>query len=116
MTDDEVTKVTEDLRGVFGLTEGPVATGSVSITPSTISREQVLHLAKTCPLDPIIRDLGAVVARELANELSAANLRPADYAEFAELGPIVRDRVIKVLLKNPNDFLGSVAQHLRMRG
>ena len=73
-------EVVDELAAVFGLNEGPIPTGVVMTTPSSITREQAVQLAKSCRIRPIIRDLGALAAREMANELTAANLRPAKEA------------------------------------
>lgn len=111
-----VDEVVRELRDVLGLTEGPVNTGTVLITPSSGAHAKALHVAQHCKLDAVLRDLGAVVAREFANELQAANLRPADYAEFADLGPIIRARVMELLRSDPKVFLASLGEQLRMRG
>jgi hypothetical protein len=86
-------------------------------TPSTISRAQAVGLAKKFPLRGVLRDLGAAVARELANEMQAANLRAADYADFKEVSDIARDRVTKLLLTDEGqEFARSVRDHLKLRG
>lgn len=113
---DTARAVAEDLEKVFGLSEGPVNTGTVLTLPSTISREQALRAAHTCPLDAVFRDLGAVLARELGNELLSANLRPADYAEFGDIIPVLRDRLVRALMADPSKLASSVETHLRMRG
>lgn len=111
-------KVREELARAFGLTlkEGPVSTGVVLTTPSTVQKELAVHIAKECALRNVQRDLGAVVAREIANEMQASNLRPADYADFVEISTIAQERLVAQLLKDPTEFVRSVAEHLRMRG
>lgn len=112
------TKVREELARAFGLVlkEGPVSTGVVLTTPSTVQKELAIHAAKECAFRNVQRDLGAVVAREIANEMQAANLRPADYADIVEISTIAQERLVAQLLKDPTEFVRSVAEHLRMRG
>ena len=106
----------DELASVFGLSEGPIPTGVVMNTPSSITRQQAVQLAKDCRIQPIVRDLGALAAREMANEMTAANLRPADFAEHDEIGTILRDRIVKQLLGKPDEFFRALGEHLRARG
>jgi hypothetical protein len=111
-----VSAAIDQLAEVFGLTEGPVSTGVVLNTPGSITRAQAVALAKECRIEPLIRDLGALAAGEMANEMSAANLRAADFAEQDEIGSILRDRIVKQLLDAPESFYRALGEHLRARG
>jgi len=106
----------DELAAVFGLNEGPIPTGTLLNVPSSISREQAIYLAKNCPIRQVIRDLGALTAREMANEMSAANLRPADFSTHDEIGTILRDRIVKQLLGHPDEFFRALGEHLQARG
>ena len=109
-------KALDQLASALGLNEGPVSTGVVLTTPGSITRAQAVTLAKDCRIDPLLRDLGALAAAEMANEMSAANLRPADFADHEEIGMILRDRLIKQLLDKPDSFYRALGEHLRARG
>ena len=106
----------DQLAEAFGLEEGPIPTGVVLNTPGSITREQAVVLAKDCRIDPLLRDLGALAAGAMANEMTAANLRPADFSEQDEIGSILRDRIVKRLLDQPDSFYRSLGEHLRARG
>lgn len=113
----EIRQIRDELRNVFGLQEGPIGTGTVLLTPSTVLKAQAIDIARRCPLRGVLRDLGAVAAREVANEMQASGLRPADYADHREIADIVLERIAKMLLDDTgSEFAASVRDHLRVRG
>lgn len=110
-------QVRDELRHALGLQEGPVDTGTVLTTPSSVTKAQAVHSAKNCALRGVLRDIGAVAVRELANELGVAGLRPADYSEHEEVARVLKDRVLRALTDDTDgEFARSVREHLRMRG
>lgn len=108
--------VVDQLNDVFGLSEGPVSTAVVLNTPGSILRAQAIVLAKECRVAPLTRDLGALAAAEMANEMMASNVRPADFADQEEIGKILRDRIIRELIERPENFYRALGEHLRSRG
>lgn len=109
-------KAIKDLEAVFGLNEIKTTTGFVMVQPSSISHELVLKVVKEFPLDTIMKDLGVVVARELANYIEAMAMRPADYAEVEDLGTVVGDRIMQALGKDSQIFTDALRAQLRVRG
>jgi hypothetical protein len=106
----------EELREVFGLTEGPTVTAQVLTTPSSVSVSQARQVARAVRVRPVIRDLAAVLARELSNEYQAAGLRPADYANDEEVARMLADRVCRALEDHPGAFAKYLAAYLSMSG
>jgi hypothetical protein len=102
------------LESVFG--EG-VVTGLSMIRPSPISKEQAAQAVKDFQLGPVLRDLGIVCAREIANELEGMGLRPADYLGMSDLVPTVIARLADALSGSPSEvFQHSFLATLRLRG
>ena len=93
----EVRQVRDQLRHALGLQEGPVDTGTVLTTPNTLVKAQAVRVARSCALRSVLRDLGAVVAREMGSELSASGLRPADFADHPEVAKVLKERVLKAV-------------------
>jgi len=110
-------RVRDELRNVFGVSESFTDTATVLTTPSSVTKEQAIHTARKCPLH-LMRDLGALAARDMANELEAASLRPSDCVQFQEVIDIVRDRIIRDLLDGPgaDAFNKAMAEFLALRG
>lgn len=109
------------LRKTFGFpTREPVEEGGttavVLVTPSSVTKAQAVDAAKRFELRGVLRDIGAVSARALADELEASGLRPADYAGFEEVSKIVQERVVRELLGKPEEFTKVLNEFLRMRG
>ena len=108
--------VLEDLQDVFG--EWVLrSTGQVMNSPSTISGEIACSVASEMDLDRVVKDLGIVAARELADRLESHALRPADYAVLDDIGQIVAKRLVSALRGNFMEvFLKSFQTTLRGRG
>jgi hypothetical protein len=106
----------EDLSRVFGRPVVEVHTAVASVTPSSVSHAQARDVAKRCVLDGVLRDLGAIAARVVADELEASGLRAADYAQFDDVATIMQERIVKELQANPRKFSMALAEFLQMRG
>ena len=74
------------LENVFG-GGGQVAPGGTSAVltrPSGIDMELATQVLRQVQLDVVQRDLGAIMAREVANELERHGLKPSDFAELPD--------------------------------
>jgi hypothetical protein len=91
-------------------------TGQVLITPSSINKMLARNIAKELPLVPVFKDLGAVVARVLGDELLARGMRPADYADLDEMPEMLAQMVAQELSRIPEEFISSLMIHLKMKG
>ena len=105
--------VTDDLLAVFGESTN---TAQVINLPSGITKQQAQDIIKALPLKIVMRDLGAVLAREIGNELMAHALRPADFSNLPDLSKMVSARVSEVLAKNPEEFAESLLDFLKLKG
>jgi len=108
--------IRDELQDAFGLFEGPIDTGTVLLTPSSVLRAQAVDIAKRCPLKGVLRDLGALAAGAISLEMEASGLRVADYADQNEVAGILLERVSQLLLDEEGEFARSVRDHLRLRG
>lgn len=113
----------EDLDQIFGsdkprrvLSELRPVTGDVLVSPSELSRRLVKKIVRELPLNNILQDLGAIVARELADFIDASALRPADYADLPDLGEVLSERVMQELGRDPDAFSEALRNQLRLRG
>lgn len=93
----------------------PVGTGRVLTSPSRLSREKATKVCEEFPLDSVLRDLGAVAARELATALEGLNLRPADYAD-QDFQKVLAKRIADAVKSNPDAFAKAVTEQLKLRG
>ena len=106
----------KDLSDVFGVVEVKTTAAKVMTSPSSISKELVTKILSEFPLDNVLRDLGVIVARELANFIEAHALRPADYADLPDLGDVLSERVMQELGKSPEAFTTGLVAQLKLRG
>jgi hypothetical protein len=108
----------EYLRAVFPAPkeENLTATAQVMNLPSGVTRELASQAIDQIDLDLILRDLGALVAREIANELDAMALRPADYAHLPDLPQLMARKVAKALSAVPEVFAAALIEQLKLRG
>lgn len=67
-------------------------------------------------LATILRDLGAILAREYATRLDALGLRPADYVCIPKLAERVVGRLASHLHPVPDTLASSFEEHLRSKG
>lgn len=104
----------DDLRAVFG--EWGPSTGDVMIAPNTLAKEVVAKVVKSFPLDKVLYELGIIAARELANNIEALALRPADYANLPDLSETMSERLMQELGKDPDMFANAFLTELRNRG
>lgn len=110
-------KLKRQLNEIFGgaMMAAPGGTGAVLTRPSKLSLEVAQQSVKSMPLDQVYRDLGAVSARVLADELESRALRPADYAALPELPKVVAKRLVGYLLRS-EEFARAFSEHLAARG
>jgi hypothetical protein len=108
----------DDLKSVFEVpkTEGYTTTGKVMILPSGVTKDVAAQAIEQIDLEPILRDIGIIVAREIADELQRMGLRPADYVDLPDMGHMVAARVGSEVSLCPPPFLAALMSHLRMRG
>ena len=89
-------------------------TAQVMTTPSDRDREIAVTYLKELQVEPIVRDLAIIAAREVANVLEANGLRPADYADTTDMPQRVATAVKK---KIGSEYFEAVFRdHLRNRG
>lgn len=105
--------VLKDLEAVFGES---VSSGAVMIAPSGITIDLVSELLGTFDLEPIMKDLGLVTARVLADKIESLALRPADYANLPDLATLISQRLMHELAKDDVTFAESLVTNLRLRG
>jgi hypothetical protein len=110
-------KLKHELNEIFGgaMNVAPGGTGAVLIRPSKLSLDVAQQAVRGMPLDGLYRDIGAVAARVLADEMESRSLRPADYADIPELPKVVAKRIVGYLLRS-EEFARSFSDHLTARG
>lgn len=106
-------KKKDSLTEVFH--RGSVApTSKVLTTPSSDLKKQVTTLVRSIPMDKLLREVGVVAARCVAEELEAHALRPADFASL-DLGSVLAARIANKVRKS-DEFADSFRAHMRRRG
>lgn len=91
-------------------------TAAVMIAPNKITKDVVAKIVKEFALDYVMRDFGTIAARELANQIETRGLRPADYADLADLAETMSERLMQELGKDPEAFNNAFISQLRIRG
>ena len=111
-------KAAKELRKLLGVDEQFISAGTVFVAPSTVTRAVAANVVKSLPLDPVLSDLGVVMARVLGDALLAKGLRPADYAELPELADGLAAALVTRLQESPppEKFSASLVSQLRMKG
>lgn len=107
------------LHGVFGAPapkQESANTANVLVIPSGIQKDLATKAIESIDLGPIFRDLGVIVAREIATALEQMALRPADYTELPDLAHHISKRLAEHLQKTPEEFLVSLIETLKMKG
>jgi hypothetical protein len=94
----------------------PKGTAATLVAPSALSKEVAAKVVAEFDLAPVLRDLAAAAAREVANKLDGVALRPADYAIMAELPDLVSKRIVQQLADDPSTFAKMFADYLQLRG
>lgn len=84
-------------------------------SPAKLDFDMAAQMLAALPLDTVLRDLGAVVAREYADELERRGLKPSNYAPVEGLSAKVATRIAKNIAKS-EVFAQSFVDHLGMRG
>lgn len=72
-------------------------------------------LADQVDLDGVLRDIGTIMARALADDLQQRALKPSDYANIEDLSVVLAARLAKALPKS-EAFARAFAEQLLMRG
>jgi hypothetical protein len=112
--DETLRQQLEDVFGT-GAQPSPGGTGAVLVRPSKLSMDLAQQVIREMPLDGLYRDLGAVAAMLVADELESRGLRPADYATLPELPQAVARRLGGYLLRS-GEFSTAFVQNLMARG
>jgi hypothetical protein len=116
-------KLLKEIKDLFEY-YGPSATaygrhGTTSLTllaPTTMTVESAKKVIQDMDMDPIVKDLAAIMAREISTTLLQANLRPATYAHMQEL-PVLMQKKLQAALKEAQDvFAENLAKHIRLHG
>jgi hypothetical protein len=89
-------------------------TAQVLTTPSERDRKVAMNFLQDLQVEPIVRDLAIIAAREVANTLEANGTRAADYADTTDMAKKVAAMVKKQI---GGDYFQAVFRdHLRNRG
>lgn len=105
----------DKLHEVFGPPR-PVGTARVLTSPSRLSKETAEKLCQELSLDVVMRDLGAVAARVIADSLEELGLRAADYADLESIPKTLAKRIADEVQKNPESFNKALVDQLALRG
>jgi len=113
-----MTRPLEDLVAVFGTPkeEGLTTTSRVLNLPSGVTKELASQAIEQMDLEPILRDIGIITAREIANALEAMALRPADYVDLPDMPQMVAALVAGELASAPDEFTKALTDQLKLRG
>lgn len=113
-----MTKILEEIEEIFGKqnNESFLDTARVLGGPSQISREMAAQSVQSINLTQILKDLGVSAAQQIANDLEALGLRPADYADLPDLPQTVTRLLIQALQKMPTEFVLALLEQLKLRG
>lgn len=98
------------------LQETWMATGQVLTLPSGVTKELAASAIESIDLEPIFRDVGGIVAREIADVLQTMNLRPADYVDLPDMPQMVAARLGAEISTAPPAFIRSLLEQLKLRG
>jgi hypothetical protein len=113
-----MTTVREDLAAILGtpLDEGYTTSAKVLTMPSGVTKELATQAIEQLDLTQVLKDIGVIVAREIANELEAMNLRPADYVALPDMPQMVASMVAGELASAPEEFVQALIEQLKLRG
>lgn len=105
------------LLEVFGAPTNvaPGGTGAVLTRPSKLDMELASKVISVIPIDRILRDLGVVAARELADEFERRGLKPSDYRNLEGVSQKIATMIAKSVTKS-EVFDRALREHLGMRG
>lgn len=108
----------EDLQTVFGepQAEGYTTTSKVLVLPAGVTKDLATQAIEQLDVGPILRDIGIIVAREIADELQAMALRPADYVDLPDMPQMVAARIGSELAAAPPEFIQALIGQLKLRG
>lgn len=106
----------DEFRQLFSLLEGPVDAGELLRRPQAGEVELAREVVAEMPLGAILRDLGAVAARQVGDVLLAVNVRPANSSVDATMHRDLAVRIGKALLSGSGPFDEAMAEFLGNRG
>lgn len=106
----------QPLAAKLDLKETWMTTGQILILPSGVTRELAANAIDALDLEPIFRDIGGIVAREIADVLQTMNLRPADYGDLPDMPQMVAARLGAEISTAPPAFIRSLLEQLKLRG
>ena len=113
MRDSSTAEILSEIFAPVGA--GPGGTATTLISPSSIDGDIVRMVADQVDLDGVLRDLGTIAARALADELEQKALKPSDYAAIGDLSVVLAARIVKALSKSES-FARAFTEQLLMRG
>ena len=105
----------QGLQTVFGESFN-TNTAQVLNQPSGLSKEQAATLIKAIQTPKIIRDLAASAAGEIAIEIQAHAMRPADFATLPDLASMVAEKIKADLSSKPDIFEKALIEFLKLKG
>lgn len=98
------------------LFEGQIDASELLRRPQDGDVELSRDVVSEMPLEPLLRDLGAVAARQVGDVLTAINLRPANSSGDRTLHRELAVRLGKALLAGAGPFDDALAEFLGNRG
>jgi hypothetical protein len=93
----------------------PAGTGAILTRPSKLDNEFASKVVDGLELDAVFRDLGAITAREIADDMEQRGLKPADFAALEGLPEKVSKRIAENLGRS-EVFKRALCDHLKLRG
>lgn len=108
----------KELEAIFGaMTETYSSDTARALSmPGGVTKEIAAQAVENLDLAPILRDIGLIVARQIATDLEAMALRPADYVDLPDMPQMVAARLGAELSTAPTDFVAALLEQLKSRG
>ena len=119
MSKHKLIKELEDLFEFYGQVDPYGRHGNTSLTmiaPSTLTVESATKVLEEMDMEPLIKDLATILAREMAKVLLQANMRPATYSHMKKIYPMMIERIKKTLDEQQEEFSQITASHLGLHG
>ena len=106
----------EKTRSILKDVFGEATTQQVLTTPTEMDGKRAEVLIEAMPIDLLLRDLGIVAARQVAEVISMAGLRPADFAGIPDIPQALVAKLVEALVMGDDRFFGAFAAQLAARG
>lgn len=107
----------DQLRKVFPpVVEGSTNAAQLAVLPSQVTMQLAAQAIESLDLTVVLRDIGTIVAREIADTLETMSLRPADYVTLPDLPQMVAAMVAGELAAAPPEFANALIEQLKLRG